>query len=445
MAGTEANGGLPQAIFRTIGLVSIAMMVLEYKLDVFGFGKGRDLGEVSPGIVERRHVGIEDVASADLKRALDDIGRESVVGRIGSDLMSILTTWRHQGMPAAQITYQLGEELSRRRGEGARINKQSLRQRYNGSCRHRGRVFGVGVTKTGTSSLISGLDLLNYTSKGPTNGVSFMYGGAYSGWWDDFAAGEVIEEWAGSVKYSGRTYYLDKTLTAGDIPWLFMYKELDTWYPDSKFILTLRRSPSTLVNSEINMWRRGQRSKFEKRNQQNEANIVDQEDFQGLLRGQRTGKYALLYDYSVADFTVLSSRRYDLHNKAVREHFKRSGKLLEICFECEAEKGTSPWEKITKFLGCPQEVSRNLPEFPHIKRKNPNFTRGTYVTDKMLEKGGEYDWKEYSFQTAPMDHTQPTRMGSRTFLVRRKNHSRDKTGGDGIEHVCSHCKGFRLH
>eukprot|EP00954_Amorphochlora_amoebiformis_P017774 1321406-Amorphochlora_amoeboformis.AAC.1 len=70
MAGTEANGGLPQAIFRTIGLVSIAMMVLEYKLDVFGFGKGRDLGEVSPGIVERRHVGIEDVASADLKRAL---------------------------------------------------------------------------------------------------------------------------------------------------------------------------------------------------------------------------------------------------------------------------------------------------------------------------------------------------------------------------------------
>jgi hypothetical protein len=117
-----------------------------------------------------------------------------------------------------------------------------------------------------------------------------------------------------------------------DAPWLYLYRELDEWYPGSRFILTIRSSTEAVVKSEFEHWDR--------------AFIMErwlkQED-----RPPTAEQFA---------------RRYEQHNENVRTYFKdRPDDLLEICFETEAQ----PWRRLCEFLSIdavPEEP------FPHANR-----------------------------------------------------------------------------
>ena len=97
---------------------------------------------------------------------------------------------------------------------------------------------------------------------------------------------------------------------------------MDKWYPNSKFILTLRKDNEALVLSDINQWKKI-----------GKVNIPPKERF---------------------------IERYEKHNQTVLEYFKnRPDDLLTMCIEKE-----DGWEKLCKFLG------KDIPNepFPHSNR-----------------------------------------------------------------------------
>jgi hypothetical protein len=81
------------------------------------------------------------------------------------------------------------------------------------------KVFGIGFQKTGTSSLAGALAMLGYRVTGP-NGVN------------DRRIAEKVRKMAFRLT--------EKYDAFQDNPWPVLYRELDQWWPGSKFILTVR-------------------------------------------------------------------------------------------------------------------------------------------------------------------------------------------------------------
>jgi len=173
------------------------------------------------------------------------------------------------------------------------------------------KVFCVGMFKTGTTSIGYALSVLGYRA-------SFNYWGlaGMDNWLEDKS---TYKQFYDVVR--DRAKYFD---AFSDAPWLFMYRELDKWYPNSKFILTLRSTPEAVAQSDISMWRR---------------NGVKEEDI---------------------PLPEKFINRYLKHNEEVRDYFRnRQGDLLEVCFE-----GGDGWQEVCSFLGKPIPKS----PFPHANR-----------------------------------------------------------------------------
>ncbi len=83
------------------------------------------------------------------------------------------------------------------------------------------KVFGIGFHKTGTSSLANALYVLGYNVTG--------YFGVHN---RDIKDTVFDEAHVLAYRYDA----------AQDTPWPVLYKELDQWFPGSKFILTVRES-----------------------------------------------------------------------------------------------------------------------------------------------------------------------------------------------------------
>src|SRR5688572_13581789 len=95
------------------------------------------------------------------------------------------------------------------------------------------KVFGLGLSKTGTTSLGGALNLL---------GIETIHYPHDQKTYHDLRNGNyrlsILEEYQGAV----------------DIPVAPYYAQLDTIYPDSKFILTVRDKDSWLTSAEVH-WR----------------------------------------------------------------------------------------------------------------------------------------------------------------------------------------------
>jgi len=59
---------------------------------------------------------------------------------------------------------------------GMRLNENVIKHRYDGFCQHSGKVFGLGMFKTGTSSLVEALNNLGYISTKETRAYFAGYG-----------------------------------------------------------------------------------------------------------------------------------------------------------------------------------------------------------------------------------------------------------------------------
>ena len=108
------------------------------------------------------------------------------------------------------------------------------------------KVFGIGMFRTGTTSLGRCLDILGHrTLHGP--------------WWP---TPEMIrdpwylqpEAWAAfdDVIQAKLTEYD----AFQDYPWMYAYRQADSGCPDARFVLTVR-DPEWVVDSEIRRWMKG--------------------------------------------------------------------------------------------------------------------------------------------------------------------------------------------
>lgn len=173
------------------------------------------------------------------------------------------------------------------------------------------KVFGIGLSRTGTKSLADALEKLGFRSKHFPSLKALL--------WD-------------AERYDALT---DTTVA-------LFYKRLDELYPDAKFVLTVRDETSWLDSVE-RFWA------WSRRYRQNRA------DKKALKSGTITNIVLYGSDVFNADLYVYARHR---HHEDVRRYFaNRPGKLLEldIC-------GGEGYEKLCPFLGL--DVLDK--PFPHI-------------------------------------------------------------------------------
>ena len=158
------------------------------------------------------------------------------------------------------------------------------------------KVFGVGMSKTGTTTLGTCLEMLGFQ---PHIGFEPQL----KRWMED--GGDVERLLLAATHYQAFE----------DSPWYHIYRELDQRFPGSKFVLTVRKDTATHAKSS---WAHGVR------------------------RGQRTGA-------PTKEYLEEKSRIYEQHNQAVKDYFRdRPQDLLVLCWE----KGDG-WKELCTFLGVP--------------------------------------------------------------------------------------------
>lgn len=174
------------------------------------------------------------------------------------------------------------------------------------------KVFGIGLNKTGTTTLGKCLKILGY-KKHLSHSEEFS-----------------------KLYYEGRTSELidvaKKYDSFEDWPWPLIYKELATNFPDAKFILTVRKSDRIWLKSLIT----------------HSYKLPPKENYHEMIYGY---KYILGHKKYHIDF-------YNKHNEEVIEFFKdQPERLLVLCWE----KGDG-WREICDFLG------RKIPSkpFPNV-------------------------------------------------------------------------------
>ncbi len=171
------------------------------------------------------------------------------------------------------------------------------------------KVFGIGTIKTGTTSLGEALALLGYrhTHENRNHLLGCVERGEL----------EPVFEW------------VDRYDSFEDWPWPLLYRELDARYPESQFVLTIRRDDQAWLRS-----------------------VLAHSDWAGPSKGRR-----MFFGHSSPfghedDYVAV----YNRHIESVRTHFAgRPGKLLELCWEKR-----HGWDELCAFLGKPRPEA----EFP---------------------------------------------------------------------------------
>ena len=170
--------------------------------------------------------------------------------------------------------------------------------------RHQGKVFGVGLSKTGTTTLGECFEILGLQPH----------------------AGHKRRLKAIMRRGGDREAILteaERYRSFEDSPWYHLYRELDQRFPSSKFILTTRVDSGTHARSAWNML---------------------------VRKGQRRGEIS-------PEVRKRNQQHYEAHNAAVRDYFRdRPDDFLEVCWE----RGDG-WGRLCNFLGVPVP---DVP-FPH--------------------------------------------------------------------------------
>jgi len=177
------------------------------------------------------------------------------------------------------------------------------------------KVFGIGFHRTGTTTLNRCLKKLGFSHKG----------------YDLDLLRKVNQ---GDLEPVHRV--ADQYECFDDWPWPLIFRQLDEWYPDAKFILTVREDPDTWLASV-----------------RRHAKVTGPTESRKIIYGQPR----------VKGHEEIYLKRYNQHNETVRRYFSdRTDDLLEVCWE----QG-SGWEELCEFLG------RDLPNvpLPHANESSP--------------------------------------------------------------------------
>jgi len=172
------------------------------------------------------------------------------------------------------------------------------------------RIFGIGMHKTGTTSLHTALNILGYNSAH----------------WK--GAGWAKKIWNQFLEF-GHSELLEKNYAVCDLPITLLYEKLDKLYPGSKFILTIRDEEEWIQSVE-NHW------SYELNPYRASWN---KDNFTHRL-------HKVLYGQQTFDREVMLAR-YRKHNADVIEYFKGRDEDLLIL---RVDKNID-WTPLSKFLG----------------------------------------------------------------------------------------------
>jgi hypothetical protein len=191
------------------------------------------------------------------------------------------------------------------------------------------KIFGIGLSRTGTTSLTAAFKVLEYRS--------IHYPGFY---FKNLLTVKIAEN------------ELENYETLTDVPVAYIFKELDVQYPNAKFILTVRDDES---------WLKSVRKFFTRpEGNSSKGRLVD---FLRCLKPKnKHWRRVYVLRHLVYGAFKFNDRKYlkgyQRHNAEVQDYFKgRENKLLVVNLIKEENK----WDKICAFIGKP------IPEtaFPH--------------------------------------------------------------------------------
>lgn len=188
------------------------------------------------------------------------------------------------------------------------------------------KVFGIGMFKTGTTSLEHALNILGFNH---INNMTVFNNNPFE--FLNRNVSDIVCDYDYDNFSNDEKETIKKATESfdafSDHPWMWCYKKAYEIYPDAKYILTVRKSEEALGNSDWNFWLA---------NGNKEEDIPPREEF---------------------------IHRYKTHNKEVREFFDGNSNFIELCFE-----SGDGWPKLCKFVNKPIP---NKP-FPHANRGRCN-------------------------------------------------------------------------
>jgi hypothetical protein len=190
------------------------------------------------------------------------------------------------------------------------------------------KIFGIGLQKTGTTSLGMSLLHLGYRHRTFTQAMVLCV-----------SEGLLEPVFA----------FVDQFDSFDDLPWPLIYPRLDERYPGSKFILTTRRDSQTWLRS-----------------MKQHALVMGPKEHRKMAYG-----HVMPFGHE-AEYVA----RYERHNREVREYFQdRPGDLLEVCWETG-----SGWKELCAFLDKP------IPDipFPHENKASDRRARRLRGTVKWI-------------------------------------------------------------
>lgn len=196
------------------------------------------------------------------------------------------------------------------------------------------KVFGIGLNKTGTTTLGKCLRDLGYRhSSYDLALLEQVRSGDFRDLINVVESHEAFEDW----------------------PYPLVFDQLDVLYPGSRFILTRRRSPQVWLRSL-------------------EAHSLRTDPYEGT----RTRTLAFGWPFPQLN-PEAHIGFYEAHLARVRHYFRhRPQDLLEICWEEQPS-----WEPLCSFLGHPVP-SHPLPHCNPSCRPNPERLR---INNGLIEKG----------------------------------------------------------
>jgi len=219
------------------------------------------------------------------------------------------------------------------------------------------RIFGIGMHKTGTTSLHHALQLLGFDSAH----------------WKSVAWAKKIWE---EVKANGKSSTLEKNYALSDLPIPMLYRELDQAYPGSKFILTLRPEQDWLRSVE-NHWSSSNSFKDTWKKEQGFARFIHRK-----LYGQE--------DFNETVFL----ERYRRHNAEVLEYFKdRPNDLLimNLAPDPVTSRPAAGWPELCRFLRrpipkteYPKSYAGQIPSAPIDFELKGQFTESVESSECLL-------------------------------------------------------------
>jgi hypothetical protein len=176
------------------------------------------------------------------------------------------------------------------------------------------RIFGIGLHKTGTTSLHFAFRMLGISS---------------SGHWHNAHWAKAI--WL-EITRCGWSYTLEKHYALSDLPIPILFRQLDRCYPGSKFILTIRQEEKWL-RSVRNHWD-PEKNRF--------RHQWDTDPFTHKIHKEVYGQKGFN--------PAVMLERYRRHNMEVTEYFRdRPGDLLVM----DLDQGAG-WPELCQFLDMPE-------------------------------------------------------------------------------------------